>query len=73
MNKKQKVADINRALKRVGSKAYAEMLPDKRIQYVKMGRSSLGKPYKMRASFDEMLSEMHGEDIRALKKKYGRK
>ena len=73
VSKKEKALDINKALKRVGSRSYAEILPDKRIEYITYGRSSLGKEYKMKASLSDMYNQMHGEDIRALKKKYGRR
>jgi len=72
VSKKEKVTDINKALKRANSRAYAHILPDKRIEYITYGRSSFGE-YKMKSSFNDMLKQMHGEDIRSLMKKYGRK
>ena len=69
--KKEKVDDINKALKRVKSTSYAELLDDGTIQYIKMATSARGK-YKVRATFSDMLSAMHGEDMRLINKKYGR-
>ena len=69
--KKEKVDDINKALKRVKSTSYAELLDDGTIQYIKMATSARGK-YKARATFYDILKEMQGEDMRFIKKKYGR-
>jgi len=72
VSKQEKVDDINKALKRVGSKAYAEF-KDNRINYVRYGKSSFGE-YPMKVSLNEiMFKEMHGEDIRAIRKKWGLK
>lgn len=71
-SKTELAEDINRALKRVGSKAYAEVR-DNKINYVRMGKSSFGE-YPMKVSRSELMGkEMHGEDIRALRKKWGMK
>lgn len=72
VSKQEKINDINKALKRVGSKAFAE-LKDDRINYVRYGKSSFGE-YPMKVSLQELMGrEMHGEDIRAIRKKWGLK
>ena len=73
VSKKEKIMDINKALKRVGSTSYAHILPDNRIEYIKIGKSSLGRLYEMKVPLSKLIDEMHGEDIRFLKSKYGRK
>lgn len=73
MTKKEKTSDINRALKRVGSKSHAHILPDGRLEYITYRKSSLGKEYKAKSSLNELFKQMHGEDIRFLKKKYGKR
>jgi len=65
--------DINKALKKVGSTSYAHILPDNRIEYIKIGNSTLGRSYKMKVPLSKLTDEMYGEDIRFLKLKYGRK
>jgi len=73
ISKQEKIDDINKALKRVGSKSYAELSKDNRLLYVKFGRCAT-KPegYQMHVKLNELLGEMYGEDIRYLKNKWGK-
>jgi len=73
--KTEKVKDINAAIKRSAEaknvKARAEVLGDSRIEYSVMGQTRAGKAYRMKVSFNKILSLLWGEDMRRLKKKYG--
>lgn len=71
--KQAKVDEINQALNRssiaVKCKAEAFITEDGRIEYRMLNRVS---QYTMKISFSDMLSLLHGADMRALKAKYGR-
>lgn len=73
VSKKEKVRDINVAIKRSSvakeRKAKAEIIGS-RIEYSMMSKSS--RPYRMKVSFMDTLGLLEGEDIRKLHKKYGR-
>lgn len=74
--KEQKVQDINRAIQRSSTakakKAKAELLKGGRIQYSIETKTRTGRKYRAKVSFRDILALLHGEDIRALRKKYGR-
>lgn len=74
--KEEKINDINKAIHKsrtaLNVKAKAEILSDGRIQYSYMMTSGLGKPYRAKVSFRQILNLLHGEDIRALAKKYSK-
>jgi len=77
VSKKEKVEEINKAIKRseyaksVGARA--ELLPDNRIEYTILGKTSTGKPYRMKTNLRKILASLEGPDARALFKKYGGK
>ena len=74
--KEEKVKDINNAIKRsaeakeVGAKA--ERLKDGTIQYSIKTKTRRGTAYRIKVPFIKILSYLWGEDMRRLKKKYGR-
>lgn len=74
--KQRKVDEINEALSKsdvaVKQKARAEVLPDGRIEYSVETTSGLGRLYRIKSSFNDMLSLLWGTDARRLKEKYGR-
>jgi len=74
--KAEKAKDINTAIKRSAEArdvdAKAELIDSKRIEYSMIGKTPTGRSYRMRISFNKVLSLLWGEDMRRLKKKYGR-
>ena len=74
--KEEKVTDINNAIKRsieakkVGAKA--EILKDGPIQYSIETKTGSGRVYRIKVPFIKILSYLWGDDMRRLKKKYGR-
>ena len=74
--KAEKVKDINSAIKRSAAakdvKATAKLLPDGRVEYSMMGKTSTGRPYRTKVSLNKILSYLWGDDMRRLKAKYGR-
>ena len=74
--KEEKVTDINNAIKRstsakkVGAKA--EILKDGTIQYSIETKTGSGRIYRIKVPFIKILSYLWGDDMRRLKKKYGR-
>lgn len=74
--KDEKAKDINNAIKRsavakeVGAKA--EILKDGSIQYSIKTKTRTGRAYRIKVPFNKILSYLEGEDMRRLKKKYGR-
>ena len=72
-----KIKEINEAIKKsvfaVQRGARAEVLPDGRIEYSVLEKSSLGYPYRARTSFRTILMTLEGEDLRRLYQKYGKK
>lgn len=76
VKKRERIADINEAIKRSGvaleKGASVALLPDGRIEYTLSGKSAFGS-YRMKTSFAEIRGLLWGEDIRRLTKKWGRK
>ena len=74
--KKEKVKEINTAIKRSETarnvKAKAEILADGSIQYSVETKTRSGTKYRMKVPFSGILTLLWGEDMRSLKKKYGR-
>ena len=74
--KKEKVKDINNAIKRSAEakevSAKAEMFNDSTIQYSVKTKTRTGRVYRIKVPFSKILSYLWGEDLRRLKKKYGR-
>ena len=74
--RKEKVKDINNAIKRsAGAKevgAKAEILKDGTMQYSIKTKTGSGRMYRVKVPFIKILSYLWGEDMRRLKKKYGR-
>lgn len=74
--KEEKAKDINNAIKRsaeakeVGAKA--EIFNDGTIQYSVKTKTRTGRAYRIKVPFSKLLSYLWGEDMRRLKKKYGR-
>ena len=75
-SKKEKVQEINQAIKRsswaVTKGAKAELFQDGGIEYSRKAITGMGRVYRIKISFSEMLMLLTTEDMRALKKKYGR-
>ena len=73
--KVEKVSQINEAISRsetaVSKGAKAELLPNGKIQYSLLGKSSFGD-YKMKATLNDILNLLNGDDVRNLKKIFGR-
>lgn len=76
MDKKDKVKTINQAINRspVAKEkgAKAELLPNDRIEYSMSATTRLGKPYRIKVTFRQILSLLHGEDIRQLHRLFGK-
>jgi len=74
--KAEKITDINTAIKRSAeakkAKAIASLLPSGQIEYSAIGKTSTGRPYRMKVSLNKILSYLWGDDMRRLKAKYGR-
>ena len=76
VTKEEKVTDINNAIKRsieakkIGAKA--EILNDGTIQYSIETKTGSGRIYRIKVPFIKILSYLWGDDMRRLKKKYGR-
>ena len=74
--KEEKVKDISNAIKRsaeakeVGAKA--EIFKDGTISYSIKTKTRTGRVYRIKVPFNKILSYLWGEDMRRLKKKYGR-
>lgn len=70
--KEQKVKEINDAIKNSSAamkrKAKAEITKDGNVYYSMLSRN--GK-YRMRSSFSEIISLLHGRDMRRLTGRYG--
>lgn len=75
--KEEKVTLINKALKKSkvarGRKVEARILPSGNIEYSKELMTCLGRKYRAKIPFSEVLAYLWGDDVRELKKKYGRK
>lgn len=74
--KEKKVNDINEALQK--SSIYNKVKPkaeiiEGRIVYSMLSTSSLGKPYRIKVDFMTILGQMHGDQMREIYAKYGRK
>lgn len=73
--KEEKIKDINNAIKRsaeakeVGAKAE---IFNGSIQYSIKTKTRTGRAYRIKVPFIKILSYLWGEDMRRLKKKYGR-
>lgn len=73
LQKANKVKLINEAIQR-GDKSKdpkAELLSDGRIEYTILGKTASGNSYRMKVNFNDILSQLQGEDMRRLHNLYG--
>ena len=73
--KQEKVRDINRILAMPRNKSNLKpkaSLIKGNIQYSMEFKTNSGRVYRGRVDFSSILTQLHGEDIRYLKAKYGR-